>query len=52
MELTTNIYENNGSVRACVNITHGYLESGSAYVRYYTSSGSAIGMQLSIAILM
>ena len=42
--LTTNVYENNGSVWACVNITHGYLETHSAYVWYSTSSGSAIGI--------
>ena len=45
MGLTTNIYENNGSVQACVNITHGYLEADSAYVQYSTYSGSAVGMQ-------
>ena len=43
--LTTNIYENNGSVQACVNITQGYLEAHSAYIWYSTSSGSAIGIQ-------
>ena len=45
MGLTTNIYENNGSVQACANITHGYLEAYSAYVWYSTYSGSANGMQ-------
>ena len=47
MGLTTNVYENNGTVtvQACVNITHGYLEAHSAYVWYSTYSGSAIGMQ-------
>ena len=52
VELTTNVYENNGSVRACLNITHGFLESGSPYIRYYTYSGSANGMQYHNAVLM
>ena len=51
MGLTTNIYENNGSVQACVNITHGYLEASSAYVWYSTYSGSAIGIHYQFALI-
>lgn len=43
MGLSTDVYENAGSVQACVNITHGFLERSSAYVRYSTYSGSAVG---------
>lgn len=42
-ENTIDVDEASRSVRACINITNGYIESSSAYINYYTTSGSASG---------
>ena len=42
--LSTDVYENAGSVQICVNFTHGFLESISASIYYSTTSGSAVGV--------
>lgn len=42
-EDTIDVNESTGIVRACVNITSGYIESSNAYIRYYVRSGSASG---------
>lgn len=44
--LSTDVYEDAGSVQFCVNITHGFLESTSAGIHYSTTSGSAVGMHI------
>ena len=43
VETSVSVPESSGSVDLCLNVTHGEVES-SAFIRYTTISGSAIGM--------
>ena len=44
MGLTTNVSENNGSVQACVNVTHGSVESRDNFVYAVISTSASTGI--------
>ena len=50
MGLTTNVSENNSTVEACVNITHGSVESSDNSVFAFISTSSSTGINSAIGM--